>query len=178
MKLKLVYITRLKNIQMKKCLIISFAALLNLIYQIFKLICKLLFKSNKSFFQIKMNFIFIIIIIELKKTKNFMRKNLKKSRAVAAKIFNVNIKTLFVFIHRVSNNKLDEQNKMLQDHEKNAFDNLIRSLLRHEILLISQLIFNAIVNWNVLIFIFLYLLNCCSSFMISRFNKRRLTRYD
>jgi hypothetical protein len=107
-----------------------------------------------------------------------MRKNLKKSRAVAAKIFNVNIKTLFVFIHRVSNNKLDEQNKMLQDHEKNAFDNLIRSLLRHEILLISQLIFNAIVNWNVLIFIFLYLLNCCSSFMISRFNKRRLTRYD
>jgi hypothetical protein len=45
-----------------------------------------------------MNLIFIIIIIEMKNAKNFLKDNLTESKAVAAKIFNVNEKTLTEFI--------------------------------------------------------------------------------
>jgi uncharacterized protein YcbK (DUF882 family) len=93
-----------------------------------------------------MNFIFIIIIIEMKNAKKFLKKNFTKSKTVATKIFNVNEKTLIEFIRRDLNVKKEKHNKILQNHEINAFNDFIRSLLKHEILSISQIVFSAIVN--------------------------------
>jgi uncharacterized protein YcbK (DUF882 family) len=93
-----------------------------------------------------MDLIFIIIIVEMKNAKKFLRENLTESQVVAAKIFNVNRKSLNSFIKRDSDAKNERQNKMLQNHEINALDDYIRSLLRHEILSISQIVFNAIVD--------------------------------
>ncbi len=93
-----------------------------------------------------MNFIFIIIIIEMKNAKKFLKENLTESKAVAAKIFNVNEKTLTEFIRRDSDIKKEKHNKSLQNHEINALDDFIRSLLKHEILSISQIVFSAIVD--------------------------------
>jgi uncharacterized protein YcbK (DUF882 family) len=93
-----------------------------------------------------MNLIFIIIIVEMKNEKKFLKENFTESQVVAAKIFNVNSKSLSAFIKRDSDTKNEEQNKVLQDHEKNALDDFIRSLLRHEILSISQIVFSVIVS--------------------------------
>ncbi len=93
-----------------------------------------------------MNLIFIIIILEMKNAKKFLRKNFTESRTVAAKIFNVNVKTLTDFIQRESDAKNENQNKVLQDHEKNVLDDFIRSLLQHEISSTSEVVFSAIVR--------------------------------
>jgi uncharacterized protein YcbK (DUF882 family) len=93
-----------------------------------------------------MNLIFIIIIIEIKNAKKFLKDNLTESKTVAARIFNVNEKTLIEFIRRDSEIKKEEHNKILQNHEINALDDFIRSLLKHEILSISQIVFSAIVD--------------------------------
>jgi uncharacterized protein YcbK (DUF882 family) len=82
----------------------------------------------------------------MQNAKKFLRENLTESQVVAVKIFNVNRKSLNSFIKRDSDEKNEEQNKMLQNHEINAFDDFIRSLLKHEILSISQIVFNAIVD--------------------------------
>jgi hypothetical protein len=93
-----------------------------------------------------MKFIFIIIIIEMKNAKKFLRKNFTESISVAARIFSVNRRSLSAFIQRDSDAKNEEQNKMLQNHEKNAFDDFIRSLLKHEILSTNEIVFSAIVR--------------------------------
>jgi hypothetical protein len=93
-----------------------------------------------------MNLIFIIITLEVKNAKKFLRKNLTKSRVVAARIFNVNVKTLTAFIKRESDAKNEDQNKVLQNHEKNALDDFIRLLLQHEISFTSEVVFNAIMR--------------------------------
>jgi uncharacterized protein YcbK (DUF882 family) len=93
-----------------------------------------------------MNLIFIIIIIEMKNAKKFLKENFTESKAVAARIFNVNEKTLTKSIRRDSDVKKEEHNKILQNHEINALDDFIRSLLKHEILSISQIVFSAIVD--------------------------------
>jgi uncharacterized protein YcbK (DUF882 family) len=90
--------------------------------------------------------IIIFIVIAMKKAKKFWKENLTESKVVAAKIFNVNERTLNTFIRRDSDEKNEEHNKILQNHEINAFDDFIRSLLRHEILSISQIVFSAIVD--------------------------------
>jgi hypothetical protein len=95
-----------------------------------------------------MNLVSIIIIIEMKNAKKFLRKNLTESRAVAAKIFHVNVKSLINFIKRDSDQKNENHNKILQNHEINAFDDFIRSLLKHSILLTCVIVFSAIVNWK------------------------------
>ncbi len=82
----------------------------------------------------------------MKKAKKFLKENLIESKVVAAKIFNVNEKTLSTFIRRDSDEKNEKHNKILQNHEINAFDDFIRSLLKHEILSISQIVFSAIVD--------------------------------
>jgi uncharacterized protein YcbK (DUF882 family) len=82
----------------------------------------------------------------MNQAKKFLRENLTESQVVAAKIFNVNRKSLNSFIKRGSDEKNEEQNKMLQNHEINAFDDFIRLLLKHEILSISQIVFSAIVD--------------------------------
>jgi uncharacterized protein YcbK (DUF882 family) len=93
-----------------------------------------------------MNLIFIIIIVEMKNAKKFLKENLTESKAIAARIFNVNVNSLIIFIRRDSDQKNEDQNKILQNHEINALDDFIRSLLRHEILSISQIVFSAIVD--------------------------------
>jgi hypothetical protein len=114
-------------------------------YLIFKLIINPLFEPKQAPFS-SMNLIFIIIIIEMENAKKFLRKNPTESKAVAAKIFNVNERTLSTFIRRDSGEKNEEHNKILQDHEINALDDFIRSLLRHGILSTSQIVFSAIVD--------------------------------
>jgi hypothetical protein len=130
--------------------IISFAAPLTLNYQISKLhlqpICKPLFGSKQTPFQIRMNRISTTITLGMEQAKKFLKENPTESRAVAARIFNVNVKTLTAFIQRGLGKKNEGHNKVLQDHEINALDDFIRSLLRHEISSISQLVFSAIVG--------------------------------
>ncbi len=58
-----------------------------------------------------------------------MRKNLTENKVIAIKIFNVNVKTLIAFIKRDLDAKNEDKKKMLQDHEKNAFNNFISSKL-------------------------------------------------
>jgi uncharacterized protein YcbK (DUF882 family) len=82
----------------------------------------------------------------MQNAKKFLRENLTESKAVAVKIFNVNARSLNVFIQRDSNAKNEEHNKMLQNHEINAFDDFIRSLLKHEILFTNEIIFNVIMR--------------------------------
>jgi uncharacterized protein YcbK (DUF882 family) len=93
-----------------------------------------------------MNLIFIIITVGMQNAKKFLRENSTESQAVAAKIFNVNSKSLSAFIKRDSDEKKEEHNKMLQNHEINALDGFIRSLLKHEILSTSALIFSVIMR--------------------------------
>jgi hypothetical protein len=47
----------------------------------------------------------------MKNAKKFLRENLTESRAVAARIFNVNVKTLTASIQRDSGEKNDNNNK-------------------------------------------------------------------
>jgi hypothetical protein len=72
-----------------------------------------------------MNLIFIIIIVGMKNAKKFLRKNLTESKAIAARIFNVNANSLMSFIKRDSDQKNEDHNKILQKHEINAFDDFI-----------------------------------------------------
>ncbi len=123
---------------------------LTFIYQIFSFICSsfaiFFSKQNKSLFRISMNFIFIIIIVEMKNAKKFLKENLTESKAIAVRIFNVNVNSLITFIKRDSDQKNEDQNKILQNHEINVFDDFIRSLLKHEILSTSEIVFSAIVR--------------------------------
>jgi uncharacterized protein YcbK (DUF882 family) len=82
----------------------------------------------------------------MKQAKQFLKENLTESRTVTTRIFNVNVKTLTASIQRDVSKKNEEHNKVLQNHEIKALDDFIRSLLRHEILSISQLVFSAIVR--------------------------------
>jgi hypothetical protein len=49
-----------------------------------------------------------IIIIEMKNAKKFLRENLTESISVAARIFNVNRRSLSAFIQRGSDAKNEE----------------------------------------------------------------------
>jgi hypothetical protein len=82
----------------------------------------------------------------MKNAKKFLKENLTESKAIAVKIFNVNVNSLITFIKRDSNQKNENQNKILQNHEINVLDDFIRSLLKHEILFTSEIIFSVIVR--------------------------------
>jgi hypothetical protein len=82
----------------------------------------------------------------MKNAKKFLRENFTKIKAIAVKIFNVNANSLISFIKRDSNQKNESHNKILQNHEINAFDDFIRSLLKHSILLTCVIVFSAIVS--------------------------------
>jgi glutamyl/glutaminyl-tRNA synthetase len=75
-----------------------------------------------------------------------LKENFTESQVVAAKIFNVNSKSLSAFIKRDLDEKNERHNKMLQKHEINTLDDYIRSLLKHEILSTSEIVFSAIVR--------------------------------
>jgi uncharacterized protein YcbK (DUF882 family) len=82
----------------------------------------------------------------MNQAKKFLKENFTESQVVAAKIFNVNSKSLSAFIKRDSDEKNEEHNKMLQKHEINALDDYIRSLLKHEILSTNEIVFSAIMR--------------------------------
>jgi uncharacterized protein YcbK (DUF882 family) len=82
----------------------------------------------------------------MKNSKKFLKENLIESKAIAAKIFNVNVNSLITFIKRDSDQKNENQNKILQNHEINALDDFIRSLLKHEILFTNEIVFNVIMR--------------------------------
>jgi hypothetical protein len=82
----------------------------------------------------------------MKNAKKFLKKNFTESKAIAARIFNVNSRSLISFINRDSDQKNENHNKILQNHEINALDDFIRSLLKHEILFTSIIVFSAIVS--------------------------------
>jgi hypothetical protein len=75
-----------------------------------------------------------------------LRENPTESISVAARIFSVNRRTLSASIQRGSGAMNGGQNKVLQEHEINALDNYIRSLLKHGILPTSGIVFSAIVG--------------------------------
>ncbi len=75
-----------------------------------------------------------------------MRENFTESKAIAAKIFNMNVNSSIIFIKRDSDQKNESQNKILQNHKINAFDDFIRSLLKHEILFTSEIVFSVIMR--------------------------------
>jgi hypothetical protein len=56
----------------------------------------------------------------MKNAKKFLKKNLTESKAIAAKIFNVNSRLLINFINRDSDQKNEDHNKILQNHEINV----------------------------------------------------------
>jgi uncharacterized protein YcbK (DUF882 family) len=82
----------------------------------------------------------------MKNAKKFLKKNLTESKAIAARIFNVKVSSLINFIKRDSDQKNEDQNKILQNHEINALDDFIRSLLKHEILFTNEIVFNVIMR--------------------------------
>ncbi len=69
----------------------------------------------------------------MENAKKFLRENLRESKAVAAKIFNVNAKTLSAFIRRGSGMKNEGHNKILQDHEKNALDDFTKDVAARKV---------------------------------------------
>jgi hypothetical protein len=119
-------------------------------YLIFKLIINLLFESKQvsfsSQYSSSSSSSSSFIVIAMNQAKKFLKKNLTESQVVAAKIFNVNRKSLNVFIKRDSDAKHKRHNKMLQNHEINTFDDFIRSYLKHEILFINEIIFSVIMR--------------------------------
>jgi hypothetical protein len=82
----------------------------------------------------------------MKNAKKFLKENLTESKAIAAKIFNIKASSLINFMKRNSNQKNENQNKILQNHEINAFDDFIRSLLKHEILFTNEIVFSVIIR--------------------------------
>jgi hypothetical protein len=82
----------------------------------------------------------------MKNAKKFLKENLIESKTIAAKIFNVNVNLLIIFIKRDSDQKNENQNKILQNHEINAFNDFIRSLLKHEILFTNEIVFSVIMR--------------------------------
>jgi hypothetical protein len=76
----------------------------------------------------------------MKNTKKFLKENLTESKAIAVKIFNVKTSSLINFIKRDSDQKNEDQNKILQNHEINVLNDFIRSLLKHEILFINEIV--------------------------------------
>jgi hypothetical protein len=58
-----------------------------------------------------MNPISTTTTVEMKNAKKFLRENPTESKAVAARIFNVNVNSLITFIRRGSGQKNEGQNK-------------------------------------------------------------------
>ncbi len=62
----------------------------------------------------------ITTTVDMQNAKKFLRENPTESQAVAAKIFNVNSKSLSASIKRGSDEKKEEHNKMLEKLKKHA----------------------------------------------------------
>jgi hypothetical protein len=72
--------------------------------------------------------------------------NPTEKRVIAARIHDVNVKTLTAFINRNSNKKHEEHNKILEKHEEEVIEKFIRSLLICNILLTTEMMYGAVVS--------------------------------
>jgi hypothetical protein len=61
----------------------------------------------------------------MKNAKKFLKENLTESKTITVKIFNVNANSLFSFIKCDLDQKNKDHNKIMQNHEINAFDDFI-----------------------------------------------------
>ncbi len=115
-------------------------------YLIFRLIINSFFESKQVFFSSQYESHLHHHHCRNEKREEIFERNLTESKSIAARIFNVNANSLISFIKRDSDQKNENHNKKLQNHKINAFDNFIRSLLKHSILFTCVIVFNAIVN--------------------------------
>lgn len=76
----------------------------------------------------------------------FLIENPIENIIIAARIYDVNAKTLTVSIRRDAEKKNDEHNQILKVHEEKTLNNFIKSLLIHEIAFTYHIVFGAINN--------------------------------
>jgi flagellar biosynthesis protein FliP len=89
--------------------------------------------------------------IKLTEVRQFLMENPTESKAVAVRIFEINVNTLITFMHRQFKKHENEQiqhegqNKILKEHEEKSMHRLIESLLTHEMLPTFNVVFSDIV---------------------------------
>jgi hypothetical protein len=88
--------------------------------------------------------------IKLTEVRQFLMKNSIEIKAVAIRIFEINVNTLIIFMHRQfkkHEEKLqhEKHNKILKEHEEKSVHRLIESLLTHEMLFTFNVVFSDIV---------------------------------
>ena len=81
----------------------------------------------------------------LKKVKEFLTNHPQESKTAAARIYNINVKTLTSSIRRPEGRKIGGQNQILREHEARSITGFIK-LLIHGILPTHQMVFKAIVS--------------------------------
>ncbi len=89
--------------------------------------------------------------IKLTEIRQFLMKNLIESKVVTIRIFEINVNTSIIFMHRQfkkhENEQIqhEEQNKILKKYEEKSMHRFIESLLTHEMLLTFNVIFSDII---------------------------------
>lgn len=87
------------------------------------------------------------IALRMENAKKFLVENPTQSKAVAARIFNVDVKTLILSMRRPSSGKqVGGRNKILEDRQVRAIHPFIRSLLAHRIQPTHEVVFSAILS--------------------------------
>ena len=76
----------------------------------------------------------------LEKAKEFLTNHPKESKTTAARIYNINVKTLTSSIRRPEGRKNGGQNQILREHEARSITGFIKSLLMHGILPTHQMV--------------------------------------
>ena len=88
----------------------------------------------------------ISLVERLKNAKQFLIKNFTKNKIVTDRIFDVNVKTLTLFMSRSLINGRGNHNKTLKNHQMKIIHQFIKSLLIHEIQFIHEIVFSAILS--------------------------------
>jgi hypothetical protein len=86
----------------------------------------------------------IDLISSMKEAIRFLKEYSTETKITAARIFNVNVKTLTYLVDRDPNAKHEKHNKVMNDQKEKALKNFIRSLLLHEILSTHEVVFATI----------------------------------
>ena len=86
------------------------------------------------------------INMRLTETKKFLKENPTENKIVIVRIFDVNVKTLILYIRRSSNEKSRGVKIMLNDQQMTIIHQFVRSMLIHEISFTQQIVFDVILN--------------------------------
>jgi hypothetical protein len=84
----------------------------------------------------------------LAEAKQFLMENPTESKTVAARIFDINNRTLIISMRRESNRQHEGHNKILNEHEEKSVHRLIESLLTHDMSFIINVVFGDIVTFK------------------------------